>query len=54
MELNWTEEFRAYAVRIALTSGLTCKLVASDLGVTDAQIRMLTLYVLWNAEEVPS
>ena len=33
MGLNWTDEFRKDAVRIALTSGLTRKQVASDLGV---------------------
>ena len=33
MGLNRTDEFRADAVRIALTSGLTRKQVASDLGV---------------------
>ena len=33
MGLKRTDEFRADAVRIALTSGLTRKQVASDLGV---------------------
>ena len=33
MGLKWTDEFRQDAVRIALTSGLTRKQVASDLGV---------------------
>ncbi len=33
MGLNRTDEFRADAVRIALTSGLTRKQVASDVGV---------------------
>jgi len=33
MGLKRTDEFRADAVRIALTSGLTRKLVADDLGV---------------------
>ena len=33
MGTKWTDEFRADAVRIALTSGLTRKQVASDLGV---------------------
>jgi len=33
MGLKRTDEFRADAVRIALTSGMTCKHVASDLGV---------------------
>ena len=33
MGTKQTDEFRAYAVRIALTSGLTRKQVASDLGV---------------------
>ncbi len=33
MELKRTDEFRADAVRIALTSGLTPKQVASDFGV---------------------
>lgn len=33
MGLKRTDEFRADAVRIALTSGLTCKQEASDLGV---------------------
>ena len=33
MGLNRTDEFRADAVRIALTSGLTRRQVASDLGV---------------------
>ncbi len=33
MGLKRTDEFRANAVRIALTSGLTRKQVASDLGV---------------------
>lgn len=33
MELKRTDEFRADAVRIVLTSGLTRKQVASDLGV---------------------
>ncbi len=33
MELKRTDEFRADAVRIALTSGLTRKQVADDLGV---------------------
>jgi transposase len=32
MGLKRTDEFRADAVRIALTSGLTRKLMASDLG----------------------
>jgi transposase len=38
MGLKRTDEFRAEAVRIALTSGLTRKQVADDLGV-----RMSTL-----------
>ena len=33
MGLKRTDEFRQDAVRIALTSGLTCKQVADDLGV---------------------
>ncbi len=33
MGMNRTDEFRADAVRIALTTGLTRKQVASDLGV---------------------
>lgn len=33
MGTKWTDEFRPDAVRIALTSGLTGKQVASDLGV---------------------
>ncbi len=33
MGLKRTDEFRAFAVRIALTSGLTRKPVADDLGV---------------------
>ncbi|EEE35401.1 helix-turn-helix, Fis-type transposase IS3/family protein [Rhodobacteraceae bacterium KLH11] len=33
MRLKRTDEFRADAVRIALTSGLTRKQVASDLGI---------------------
>ncbi len=33
MGLKRTDEFRQYAVRIALTSGLTRKQVADDLGV---------------------
>jgi transposase len=33
MGLKWTDEFRQNAVRIALTSGLTRKQVADDLGV---------------------
>jgi len=33
MRLKWTDEFRADAVRIALTSGLKRKQVADDLGV---------------------
>lgn len=33
MGTKWTDEFRAEAVRIALTSGLSRKQVASDLGV---------------------
>ena len=33
MGLKWTDEFRADAVRIALTSGRTRKQIASDLGV---------------------
>ena len=32
MGLKWTDEFRQNAMRIALTSGLTRKQVADDLG----------------------
>lgn len=33
MVRNRSEEFRKYAVRIALTSGLTCRQIADDLGI---------------------
>lgn len=33
MVTRFTDEFKAEAVRIALTSGLSCRQVANDLGV---------------------
>ncbi len=41
MGLKRTDEFRQDAVRIALTSGLTRKQVADDLGVKVAEVQRM-------------